>query len=257
MGAIEWDALTDLARGSDENIFAGVYSEQFFRENQDKWFRSLSAVAWMNWCLLWRLYALVLLLSLALCIAIHFYASLRHLLAGDGWHLRYARNTLAAIILPRIAPWHLLLSRIYLREDDVNIHLDVLTKMNILYEGRFEEKALAADGTLISLTLAEPKRFRREDYTEDKRKGLTPDPASYWKKIPNNIFVLMGSDIHSINIRYVPGVAALKRRPQSQDLTEQLQALRRAVDSLKKVQPGLAVDFVPLKSADIADEKDR
>jgi len=227
--------------GELRTFFAGINSEQFFRENQDKWFESLHAVAWMNFCLLWRLYAVVLILSVILCISIHYYATIRHFLAGDSLHLRISRSVLAAIILPRIAPWHLLLSRIYVREKDVQIHLDVLTKMDILYQGRFEAKSLAADGTLVSLTLGEPKRFRREEYSDEKAKGTKPDAATFWKAIPNNIFVLMGSDIHSINIRYVPIVAALKRRPRSSDLAEQLEALRKAVEQLKASQPNLTV----------------
>jgi hypothetical protein len=151
------------------------------------------------------------------------------------------RNVLAAVILPRIAPWHLLLSRIYVRESDVQIHLDVLTKMDILYQGRFEEKSLASDGSLVSLTLGDPKRFRREEYTAEKAIVAQPDPAKFWKSIPNNIFVLMGSDIHSINIRYVPVVAALKRRPRSSDLAEQLEVLRKAVEQLKAAQSHLTV----------------
>lgn len=227
-------------------FFAGIYSEEFFRQNQDKWFESLSAVSWMNWCILWRLYTIVLVLSIALCFAIRYYATLRHFLAGNNWCLRSARNVLAAVILPRIAPWHLLLSRIYVRERDVQIHLDILTKMNILYQGKFEEKSLASDGTLVSLTLAEPKRFRREEYLEDKRKSDKPDSALYWTSIPNNIFVLMGTDIHSINIRYVPGVSLLKRRPESKGLSDQLQALRKAVEDLRAVQPNLSVSTINL-----------
>jgi len=66
-------------------VFAGIYSEQFFRENQDKWFQSLDAFWWMNWCLLWRLYCVVLLLSVTLCLLIHWYAALRFRFRGDRW----------------------------------------------------------------------------------------------------------------------------------------------------------------------------
>ena len=237
-GAYLWERWTGVASRSwnwDQlkTLFSGLYSEQFFRENRDKWFQSLTKVAWMNWCLLWRLYTVVLVLSIGLCIAIRYYAFLRHVLAGDKWYLRFSRNVLAAVILPRVAPWHLLLSRMYVRQSDVHIHLDVLTKMNILYQGRYEEKSLASDGSLVSLTLADPRRFRREDYIEDKRKDVKPDATLYWKSIPNNIFVLMGTDIHSINIRYVPAVSALKRGPQSDKLAVQLAALRDAVQALR------------------------
>lgn len=222
-----------------QTFFSGIYSEQFFRDHRQEWFGSAGAFAWMNWCLLWRLYTVVFCLSLVLCLAIHYYAALRYRLAGKGRLSRYARNTLAAVVLPRIAPWHLLLSRIYVRDRGARIHLDVLTKMNILYQGRFVEKALAADGTLVNLTLATPQRFRRSAYEADRLAGREPSADLFWRKIPSDTFVLTGSEIHSINIRYLAEVATLKKRPLSRDLVAELRALRRDLDQLKFDQPDI------------------
>lgn len=129
----------------------------------------------------------------------------------------------------------------------MKIHLDVLTKMDILYQGRFEEKSLTADGTLLSLTLGDPKRFLRDEYmeakTEANKSGNSPDSKQYWKPIPTNIFVLMGAEVHSINVRYVQDVSALKRRPRSSNFAAQLEELRLAVEAIKKAHPGMAVSL--------------
>jgi hypothetical protein len=221
-----------------QTCFSGLYSEQFFRENRQDWFASLHAVMWMNWCILWRLYVAVFALSMILYAMIHFYAKMRHKISGPGLCPRTSRRLLAAIVLPRIAPWHLLLSRILLYEDELSIHIDVLTKMDILYQGQLADKMLAADGSLVSVTLADPRRFNREQYLEDKKNRAAKDSADYWKRIPTNIFVIMVSEVHTINLRYKPdAMASLKdkgRAGKRGDLDIQLDAIGEALKVLRK-----------------------
>ena len=146
---------------------------------------------------------------------------------------------LAFVVLPRIAPWHLLLSRLQLADDHLHVHLDVLTKQGILYQGRLGDKVLAADGALASITLAEPKRFRREQYCEAikaQQEGVNPPSArAFWRSIPTNLFIIMGSEIQTINIRHVPDdVAALKRRRSSKDFDAAIAALKVAYEVARK-----------------------
>lgn len=149
-------------------FFSGIYSEQFFRDHREKWFESLHTLFWFNFCLLWRLYAVVLLIAGAVFVLVRYYGRVRALMAGTSVWKRGARMVLSAVLLPRIAPWHVLLSGILLPDRKLRIHIDVLTKMNIMYQGVFVDKTLAPDGALLSLTLAKPKRFQREDYLAAK-----------------------------------------------------------------------------------------
>ena len=176
---------------------SGLYSETFFRTNQDAWFRSLHDVFWMNWTLLWRTYVFVLLLSVALTLATQYYGWVSGRLPSDG-----LREVFTAIVLPRVAQWHVLLSKLLLPDRSLVIYLDVLTKSDKLYQGMLFDKALAADGSLISLTLAQPKRFDRRGYVEAKGAGGQPNAVQFWKTIPTNMFVVMASDINTINFRY-------------------------------------------------------
>ena len=118
--------------GSLRVFFSGLYSETFFHTNQDLWFRSAHDVFWMNWALLWRLYFLVLLLSAVLTIATQYYGWLRGRLPSA-----FLREVFTALVLPRVAQWHVMLSKLLLPDRRLVIYLDVLTKSDKLYQGRF------------------------------------------------------------------------------------------------------------------------
>ena len=232
------DLSRNLVPTDLQNFFSGLYSEQYFRDNRSVWFKSLHSILWLNICLLARIYAIVAAVSFFLSALITDYAKIRHLLRN---HPR-ARRLLAFLVLPRIAPWHLLLSRLQIAEDDLNVHLDILTKQGILYQGRLGDKMLAPDGGLTSITLADPRRFQREHYLEAIRatkEGSSPvSSEAFWRSIPTNLFLIMGSEIQSINIRYVPDdVAAMKRRRTSRDFDAAIAALKTAYEDLRKTQP--------------------
>lgn len=185
---------------SVKQFFAGIYSEQYFRDHQSGWFDALRSVFWLNVALLWRLYLVVGILSLILTALIHYYGTIRHALRHAPW----LREILAAVVPPRIAHWHLLLSPILLRNRDLQIHLDILTNSDKLYQGRFADKMLAADGSLLSITLADPKRFRRDEFLEAKKLNKTTEPDAFWRPIPTNMFLIMASTVQTINVRYLP-----------------------------------------------------
>jgi hypothetical protein len=213
-------------------FFSGLVSDEFFRKNTDAWFHSLHCTVWMNFCVLWRMYVVVFLMVMVLDAGIRYYANIRDWLYGEAFFQRWGRRILAAVVPPRIAPWHVLLSQILIRDKTIELHVDVMTKMDILYQGRLADKTLGPDGSLVSITLADPKRFLRPAYVEAKKNHPHTDPLKFWKPIPTNMFIVMGGEIHSMNLRYVPQVKALKRdqRPDS-DFKKEL----KAVDDLVRL----------------------
>lgn len=206
--------------------FAGLYSERFFEAHQDVWFGSLHQVLVANFRLLWRLYFCVLLLSITLTLLTHFYGIVRDRLPDWGW----LKNGFAALVLPRVAQWHVYLSRLLLGDRRLFISLDILTKSDKLYQGELAEKALAGDGTLVSVTLAAPKRFDRVAYVKAKEAGEAPAAEAFWKPIPTNMFVVMGSDINTINLRYLPRDRSVRGlKSGSPDLTDLLKMIAEQV----------------------------
>ena len=219
--------------GELRTFFSGVVSDEYFRHNADAWFHSLHCTLWMNFCVLWRIYVVILLMSLLLHLGIRYYANIRDRFKGESLVSRSARSLLAAIVPPRIAAWHLLLSRILIRDRTIELHIDVMTKMNILYQGRLADKTLSPDGTLVSITLADPRRFLRSSYVDAKKLDAETDPKLFWRPIPTNMFIIMGSEIHSMNLRYVPQVQALKRdQHKDSDFKKELKVLEDLVTLL-------------------------
>lgn len=211
-------------------FFSGLVSDDYFRKNSDAWFHSLHCTVWMNFCVLWRIYVVVFLMVLLLHAGIRYYANIRDWLSGEALLKRWGRQVLAAIVPPRIAPWHVLLSRILIRDKTIELHVDVMTKMNILYQGRLADKTLGPDGSLVSITLADPKRFQRTAYVEAKKIDPNADPLKFWKPIPTNMFIIMGAEIHTMNLRYVPQVKALKRdQREDSDFRKELKAVNDLV----------------------------
>jgi hypothetical protein len=183
-----------------ETFFSGIYSEAFFSAHRELWFHAAKAVLWLNICLLWRLYCLVLVASVAFLFIIHYYGRIRERLKNQPWILRF----LSALVLPRVSEWHVMLSEMLLPSKNVHIHVDILAKSGIIYRGRLASKSLNADGSLSSITLEQPERFRRDAYLEAMRDNQGTPPATFWKSIPGNMFVLLGSEISSLNLRYTP-----------------------------------------------------
>ena len=211
--------------------FSGVYSEQFFNANRDLWFSSLADTLKLNRCLLLRTYSVVLLLSIVLSLFTHFYGVVREHLPAWNW----LRKAFAAIVLPRVAQWHVLLSGLLLGDRSLSIHLDILTKSDKLYQGEFADKALAADGSLVSVTLAKPRRFDREPYVQAKQSGTKPAIDAFWKSIPTNMFLVMASDIHTMNLRYLPRNRSVRPlKAGSPDLTDLLKVIGEQVEEARR-----------------------
>ena len=198
MWAVASGALARTARWGDLHVvFSGLYSTTLFDRTEQTWYVSLHALAWWNFCVLWRLYFLVLTFSFLLNGIIYYYGPLRRRLP-----FTWMTTLLATLVLPRVAEWHVLLSPMLLPSRDLQLHADVLTRSGSLYQGRVADKVLTPDGSIQSLTLTDPKRFRREEHkTDETAKSLKPK-EHYWQSITGNVFVVLGGDISNINLRY-------------------------------------------------------
>ena len=189
--------LSDL-----ETVFSGLYSDKFFEANQPAFFSSLHAFAWMNFSVLWRLYLLVIAIGLLFNLLIKNYNRIWNRYRR-GWLEKPVDFLLTTIVLPRISEWHVLLSGMRLPPGPFILVADILTKAGTLYQGRIQDKMLNADGSLHTITLASPRRFLRDEFRAES--ALDPETAAsdYWKSIPGNLFVLMGSDIANLNLKYI------------------------------------------------------
>jgi len=213
-------------------VFSGLYSDKYFETNQPAFFSSLRAFAWMNFSILWRLYLLVIAIGLVFNLLIKNYNRV--------WN-RYRRGWLEApvdflltyIVLPRIAEWHVLLSGMRLPPGPFILVADILTKAGTLYQGRIQDKMLNADGSLHTITLASPRRFLRDEFRAQADLDPETESADFWKSIPGNLFVLMGSDIVNLNLKYI------RQRPMSLrfDDTETEQTLSRFFERLEDPEP--------------------
>jgi hypothetical protein len=177
-------------------VFECLYSEKLFESHTDLFFRSLKAFAWMNAWLLAPLYAIDLVLS----ILLNFYVLHFLYWQGAGLWKRLVRISFGYLTVPRIAEWHLRLSGMLLPGPGYELHVDVLTKGNALYQGRVQDKTLNADGSLQSLTIASPRRFLRPEFEAKKAKWASTESSAFWQEIEGNLFVIMGSDIANLNL---------------------------------------------------------
>jgi hypothetical protein len=197
--AISADAFRSAGHLADlEMVFSGLYSERYFDAHSVDFFSSLRAFFWMNVSLLWRLYILVIGFSLLLNYIILHYNSLRNALKSARM-----KTLLATIVLPRVSEWHVLLSDMLLPSKNLALSADVLTKSNTLYQGRVQDKMLNPDGGLHSITLASPRRFLREQFHAEQQDLPEASSDDFWQTIPGNLFIIMGSDITNLNLRYV------------------------------------------------------
>jgi hypothetical protein len=198
-----WGGWADL-----QIAVSGLYSSTYFDAHRNEFFRSLAAVTGMAWSLLWRLYLVVILAAIAIDWAILHYRWLRNALKP-----RWAKTALATLILPRVSEWYVLLSDMLLPTDDVMLEVDVLTKAGTLYQGGVQDRMIGPDGSLLSITLADPRRFLREEFHRERAEDVNAPADYFWRRIPGKLFVILGSDIASVNVRYPP------RRPDTPPLT--------------------------------------
>ena len=188
-------------------FFSSLYSESFFNQHHPEFFAAAGAFWQLNVCLCLRLYMIVLAASLTANLLILRYGQMRKWLEGrDSWQWKFIRWLLATFVLPRIAEWHLILSPVLLASKKLTIEVDILAKNGILYAGRLADKVLTASGELQSITLGKPRRFKREEYLKDKEADPSVNSDKYWKPIPGQMFVIVASEISTVNVRHIPAV---------------------------------------------------
>jgi len=221
--AVKTGAIAKVGQVADlETVFSGLYSERYFGAHRAEFFSSLRSFFWMNLALLLPLYSLIVGVSILFNFLILHYNSIRNTLKST-----QMKTLLATIVLPRVSEWHVLLSDMLLPSKNLVLTADVLTKSNTLYQGRVQDKMLNSDGSLHSVTLASPRRFLREQF--QKAKDGLPDTEidDFWHNIPGNLFIVMGSDIVNLNLRYVREIAFA-----SGSSPEEVEVLRRLLARL-------------------------
>lgn len=226
-------SLPSNSRGDLQTFFSGLYSQSYFDQHRQEFFSSAGSFINLNICLAARLYAVVVLGSLTLDILIGNYGRMRNWTASHR-RLAWLRVPLSSLILPRVSPWHVILSHMLLPSRDMNIEVDVLTKTDVLYQGALQDKILAQDGSLQSLTLENPKRFQRDKYLEAQKDAPDVEPEEFWKPVPGNLFVIMASDITNLNIRQLPSSVGRF----GQEFEDVARAMKRLEETVQKIQRG-------------------
>ena len=213
-------------------FFSGLYSESYFNAHQSEFFAASASFLELNRCLLLRLYSIVLAGSIAVNLLIARYGQIREFLRGRRGLWSVVRQGLAIFVVPRISEWHLVLSPVLLPSQRMNIEVDVLTKTGTMYSGRLADKVMTASGELESLTLETPRRFRREQYLAAQKSDPEIKAERFWKPIPGNMFVILGSDISTLNIRHIPAVSRFGEK--FGDIAQALREIERKLADLER-----------------------
>jgi len=215
-----------------EIVSSALYSSTFFDAHRREFFASLVKVAGMTGSLLWREYFVVLTFALLFYFAIRNYRWIRSAVLGPKW----TKSLFATVVLPRVSEWHVLLSDMLLPQDDVVLMVDVLTKSGILYQGSVQDKMLAPDGSLQTLTLSDPRRFLREDFKKAKEADKNTKASDFWHPIPSKLFVIIGSDITSINVRHQPRTSEAGTLAKTDLSEKEVQAVRNLLSKLSATE---------------------
>jgi hypothetical protein len=227
--------MPDHGRESAKVVFSALYSEKAFSDAPQDFFHAITIFARANLCLLARAYFFVIVGSLLLGWATSKFGRVRTRFK----RFRRTSKLLHWLILPRTSEWHLALSTMLLTDPkQYSIEVDVMTGNGILYRGAVQEKSIGADGALQTLILSSPERFLRPEFSKDrtayeeladKSGRKKPDPNTYWRKIPGELFLLVGSDIKSVNVRHVNTMASVNPADDP-ELKRVLQEVRAALD---------------------------
>lgn len=195
-GVVNWGAI----KPDIQAFFAGIYSEKIFEDNPARFYRAAETVWSANLEIAWRLYALLVVWALIANVVISNFGNIRNskLLANHS----LAKSMLAVLILPRISSWHVLLTH-FSHKKSADVRADILTKGDVLYRGTIKDLLLGPDGSLSGLLLSNAHRYKREEYLTEKSQEHAPslDTEAYWKKIPGYGFLIMASEIVTINLR--------------------------------------------------------
>lgn len=197
-------------------IFEDLYSEPVFR-NDRAFYPAVDAFLRFNLWLLLPLYTIVISLSLTL---VAFESG-----SIPSWlsFLNPVFSRLARAMLPSIPELYLLLAADRIRSrSNLEKHVDVLTKSGTLYRGRVGTLAFNTDGTLQLLLLENPRRFLSDEYKAKKKDWPNIPTETFWTDIPGNNFVIVGSEVDNLNLRFVPRNPVAHATSEQKSLTERL-----------------------------------
>jgi hypothetical protein len=101
---------------------------------------------------------------------------------------------------------------------------------------------LAADGSLVSLTLENAKKFKRQELLAARNKVPSKkiNTASFWTPIEGRIFMLMADEVVSLNLNYIDPtalqqtIAASISRATANQVLDSIRAKRKARSSESK-----------------------
>ena len=195
-----------------KDFLLGLYGDKSLEDHSDAFFAAAAAVIRANVkFLLVPIYSTVLVWSIALGLIIRNYGKLLR---------KNERNPkisamLAWAVRPWAAEWHLKLSDALLPSKTDYIRADVLTKLDVLFRGTLVEHHLGSDGSLVSITLAGPQKFKRQELLDARaaKPKSKPDPSQFWSQIEARFFIIMASEIVTINLNYVDP-SSLKKNPR-------------------------------------------
>ncbi len=194
-------------------VFAGVYSEKFFHQNQDSfWLSSAQVLVGQGNLLAW--YYLFLIFEAVFL----------------GWlsraYGRFHKNRIYGwmadkILLPGISEWHVMLTPFaFPPEPPRKVMADVLTSDDHLYRGVVANHYLDREGKLSGILLKEVSRFDRPTYLREKAAGSVHPISSYWKSIPGYNVYVFADKITNINLSYeVPPPDLIRRILQKLGIT--------------------------------------
>jgi hypothetical protein len=217
------------------DLFWDLNDEKTAGTSRDALFTSLPLLFHINEWLLGVIYLSVLAYSIGLGLAILHYGLLLRKL--ENWPKLAA--VLVQLVRPWTAEWYLRLSRMLLPTKTAYIQVDVMTKADILYRGRLEEHHLAQDGSLVSITLKEPRKFKRQEFLESRKASqvesppsslLPPNPEVFWTSINGQFFVILSSDIMTLNVKYldVPAILPVLAKTKVETASRILAQIARA-----------------------------
>ena len=195
------------------DFLLGLYGEQSLAKNSDVFFPAALKIIRVNVeIMLLPVYALVLVWSLFLGCLIRRYGRLLR----KNQKSPFVLSTLTWLVKPWVAEWHLKLSGALLPNKTDYIRVDVLTKLDVLFRGTLSDHQLASDGSLVNITLSDPQKFRRQELLRDRLALgplLEPDSSQYWSPIEARSFIVMASEIVTLNLNYVDP-SSLKKKPR-------------------------------------------
>lgn len=183
-----------------KEIFAASYSDQFFRETQDRFWASLGRVSCGQIRLLLLLWPLALLEGCLFLVLVRNYGRWRVL----PYNNRLIRWRLGFVtwLLDGVSKWHVLLTPFNFAPGEHTVAADLMTVEDHLYQGLVRDYFLDKDGDLSGILLEKPRRFDRRGYLVAKEKDPQTSAEHFWKEIPSANLYLPADKMLSLNVRY-------------------------------------------------------